>query len=100
MYILLGIGRLDMGFDIQNASLGKSLPFVYKHRSRNVILSVENSAVILMRGCSSLMLLMNCSRLSFVSVHTSSSMYLFQCMGEGFVSERILDSSVPMKTLA
>ena len=75
---------------------------LYKHRSRNVISSVENSAVKLMRGCRSLLLLMNCSRLSFVSVHTKniSSMYLFQCVGEGFVSERILDSSVPMKMLA
>ena len=26
--ILLGVGGLDMGFDIQNAFLGKSLPFV------------------------------------------------------------------------
>ena len=44
---------------------------------------------------------MNCSRLSFVSVYTRniSSIYLFQCVGEGFVSERILDSSVPMKML-
>ena len=35
------------------------------------------------------MLLMNCSRLSFVSVHIKniSSMYLFQCMGEGVVSD-------------
>ena len=41
---------------------------LYRHRSRNVISSVENSAVKLMRGCMSLMLLMNCSRLSFVSV--------------------------------
>ena len=58
---------------------------LYKHRSRNVISSVENSAVKLMRGCKSLMLLMNCSRLSFVSAHTKniSSMYLFQCMGGG-----------------
>ena len=48
------------------------------------------------------MLSMNCSRLSFVSVHTKniSSMYLFQCMGKRFVSERILDSSAPMKMLA
>ena len=33
---------------------------LYKHRSRNVISSVENSAVKLMRGCKSLMILMNC----------------------------------------
>ena len=33
---------------------------LYKHRSRNVISPVENSAVKLMRGCRSLMLLMNC----------------------------------------
>ena len=46
--------------------LGKSLPFV----SRNVISVVENSAVKLMHLCKPLMLLMNCSRLSFVSVHT------------------------------
>ena len=99
MYILLGIGGLDMGFDVQDAFLGKSLP-LYKHRSKNVISSVENSAVKLMRWCRSLML-SNCSRLSFVSVHTKNvlSMYLFQCMGEGFVSERILDSSAPMKML-
>ena len=60
---------------------------LYKHRSRNVISSVENSVVKWMRGCKSLMLLMNCSRLSFVSAHTKniSSMYLFQCIGEGFV---------------
>ena len=46
--------------------------------------------------------LMNCSKLSFVSVHTKniSSIYLFQCVGEGFVSERILDSNVPIKMLA
>ena len=51
---------------------------LYRHRSRNVTSSVENSAVKLMRGCRSLMNLMNCSRLSFVSVHTknTSSMYL------------------------
>ena len=74
---------------------------LYRLRSRNVISSVENSAVKLMRGCRALMLL-NCSSLSFVSVQTKniSSMYLFQCMGEGFVSERILDSSVPIKMLA
>ena len=47
--------------------------------SRNVISSFENSAVKLMRGCRALMLLMNCSRLSFVSVQTKniSSMYIF-----------------------
>ena len=75
---------------------------LYKHKSRNVISVVENSAVKLMRSCKPLMLLMNCSRLSFVSVLTRniSSIYLFQCVGEGFVSERILDSSVPMKMLA
>ena len=75
---------------------------LYKHRSKNVISSVENSAVKLMRWCRSLMLSMNCSRLSSVSVHTKniSSMYLFQCMGEGVVSERILDSSAPIKMLA
>ena len=56
MYILLGIGGLDMGFDVQDVFLGKSL---YKHRSKNVISSVENSAVKLMRWCRSLMLLMN-----------------------------------------
>ena len=79
-----------------------NLSHLYRLRSRNVISSVENSAVKLMRGCRALMLLMNCSRLSFVSVQTKniSSMYLFQCMEEGFVSERILDSSVPMKMLA
>ena len=62
---------------------------------------VENSAVKLMHSCKPLMFLMNCSRLSFVSVYTRniSSIYLFQCVGEGFVSERILDSSVPMKML-
>ena len=45
---------------------------LYKHRSKNVISPVENSAVKLMRWCRSLMLLMNCSRLSFVSVHTKN----------------------------
>ena len=61
---------------------------LYKHRSRNVISSVENSAVKLMRGCRLLILLMNCSRLSFVSVHTKniSSMYHFQCVGKEFDS--------------
>ena len=75
---------------------------LYKHKPRNVISVVENSAVKLMRSCKPLILLMNCSRLSFVSVHTRNilSIYLFQCVGEGFVSERILDSSVPMKMLA
>ena len=75
---------------------------LYKHKSRNVISVVENSAVKLMRSCKPLMLLMNCCRLSLVSVHTRniSSIYLFQCVGKGFVSERILDSSVPMKMLA
>ena len=43
-----------------------------KHRSKNVISSVENSAVKLMRWCRSLMLLMSCSRLSFVSIHTKN----------------------------
>ena len=28
MYILLGIGGLDMGFDVQDALFGKPLPFV------------------------------------------------------------------------
>ena len=90
-----------MGSDTQNAFFSNLSP-LYRHRSRNMISSVENSAVKLMRGCRPLMLLMNCSRLSFVSVHTRnvSSIYLFQCMGEGFASERILDSSVPMKMLA
>ena len=75
---------------------------LYKHKSRNVISVVENSVVKLMRSCKPLMLLMNCSRLSFLSVHTRniSFIYLFQCVGEGFVSERILDSSMPMKMLA
>ena len=67
---------------------------LYKHRSRKVILSVENSAVKLMCWCRLLMLLMNCSRLFFVLVHISS-MYFFQYVGEEFVSARILDSSVP-----
>ena len=37
-----------------------------------------------------------------MSVHTKNilSMYLFQYMGEGFFSERILDSSAPMKMSA
>ena len=75
---------------------------LYKHKSRNVISVVENSAVKLMRSCKPLMLLMNRSSLSFVSVHARniSSIYLFQCVGEEFVSERIPDSSVPMKMLA
>ena len=47
-----------------------SLSPFYKHRSRNVISSVENSVVKLMHGCRLLMLLMNCSRFSFMSVHT------------------------------
>ena len=66
---------------------------LYKHKSRNVISVVENSAVKLMRSCKPLMLLMNCSRLSFVSVHTRniSSIYLFQCVGEGFASEGIFE---------
>ena len=61
---------------------------LYKQRSRNVISSVENSAVKLMRGCRLLILLMSCSRLSFVSVHTKniSSMYHFQCVGKEFDS--------------
>ena len=61
-----------------------------KHKSRNVILVAENSAVKLMRSCKPLMLLMNCSRLSFVSVYTRniSSTHLFQCVGQGFVSEK------------
>ena len=41
---------------------------LYKHKSRNVISVVENSAVKLMHLCKPLILLMNCSRLSFVSV--------------------------------
>ena len=75
---------------------------LYKHKSRNVISVFENSAVKLMRSCKPLMLLMNCSKLSFVSVHTRniSSIYLLQCVGEVFVSERILDSNVPIKMLA
>ena len=62
----------------------------------------EQGPPVSIHGCRLLMLLRNCSRLSFVSVHTKniSSMYLFQCVGEGFVSARILDSSVPMKMLA
>ena len=43
---------------------------LYKHQSRNVSSVVEISAVKLMRSCKPLMLLMNCFRLSFVSVHT------------------------------
>ena len=48
------------------------MPSLSNHRSRNVISSVENSAVRLMHGCRLLMLLMNCCRLSFVSVHTEN----------------------------
>ena len=43
---------------------------LYKHKSRSMISVVENSAVKLMRSCKPLMLLMKCSRLSLVSVHT------------------------------
>ena len=39
---------------------------LYKQKSRNMISVVENSVVKLMCSCKPLMLLMNCSRLSFV----------------------------------
>ena len=70
MHILLGIGGLGMGFEMPSLA---NLSPLYKHRSRNVISSVENSAVKLMHGCRLLMVLVNCSRLSFVSVHTKNS---------------------------
>ena len=54
--------------------------------SRNVISSVENSAVKLIRGCRLLMLLMNCSRLSFVSVHTNIYVSFPMCGGGGCFS--------------
>ena len=97
----LGVSGLDMGLISRMPSLA-NLSLLYKHRSRNMISTVENSAVKLMCGCKPLMLLMNCSRLLFVSAHTRniSSIYLFQSLGEGFVSERILDSSVPLKMVA
>ena len=101
MYILLGVVGLIWVLISRMLSSANLSPLC-RHRSRNVTSSVENSAVKLMHGCRSLMILMNCSRLSFVSVHTKniSSMYLFQCVGEWFVSVRILDSSFPMKMLA
>ena len=97
----LGASGLDMGLISRMPSLA-NLSLLYKHRSRNMISTVATSAVKLMCGCKPLMLLMNCSRLLFVSAHTRniSSIYLFQSLGEGFVLERILDSSVPLKMVA
>ena len=46
-----------------------NLSHLYKHKSRNVISSIENSVVKFMHWCKLLMLSMNCSKLSFVSVH-------------------------------
>ena len=44
MYILLGVGELDMGFHIQNTLLGNLSPMC-NDRSRKVISSVENAWV-------------------------------------------------------
>ena len=64
-----------------------NLSLLCKHKSRNVISVVENSAVKLIRSCKPLMLLINCSGLSFVSVYTRniSSIYFPICGGAFYV---------------